>query len=140
MHGGVQGFYEMDSAMGSMRFGVFMPSRSLLARVPALYFLAGLECNEETFATKSGAQRIAQELGMAIVTCDTSPRTSRIPGDDASWDFGIGAGFYVDATQAPWSAAYRMETHGIMAMPVIGDDDRLVGVVHLHDLLRARVA
>ena len=108
---GTQGFYEHDSAAcaGPMRFGVFMPKSKV--RVPALYFLAGLECSEETFAIKAGAQRIAQELGVAIVTSDTSPRQARFPGDDTSWDFGQGAGYYVDATEAPWSSAYRMETY-----------------------------
>ncbi len=109
--GGVQGFYEHDSiaCAGPMRFGVFMPTSSV--PVPALYFLAGLECNHETFASKAGAQRGAQELKLAVVTCDTSPRAARFPGDDASWDFGQGAGFYVDATRAPWSSAYRMASY-----------------------------
>ncbi len=110
--GGTQGFYEHDSALGTMRFGVFMPGAARGgARVPSLTYLAGLECNEETFAIKAGAQRTAAALGLALVTPDTSPRTRRIPGDDASWDFGLGAGFYVDATEAPWSDAYRMETY-----------------------------
>ena len=60
---------------------------------------------------KAGAQRVAAELGLALVTCDTSPRSARFPGDDESWDFGQGAGFYLDATQAPWSSAYRMKTY-----------------------------
>src|SRR6476659_2525966 len=79
--------------------------------VPAVYYLAGLTCTEETFAMKGGGQRLAAELGLAVVTCDTSPRHARFPGDDADWDFGLGAGFYLDATQKPWSDAYRMETH-----------------------------
>ena len=70
----------------------------------------GSTCTEETFAIKAGAQRVAAELGLVLVTCDTSPRAARYPGDDADWDFGQGAGFYVDATQAPWRAAYRMDT------------------------------
>ncbi|HUS32837.1 MAG TPA: S-formylglutathione hydrolase, partial [Kofleriaceae bacterium] len=109
--GGTQGFYEIDSAAcgGPMRFGVYIPPNAKAA--PALYYLAGLTCTEETFAMKAGAQRVASELGLAIVTCDTSPRHARFPGDDADWDFGLGAGFYLDATQAPWSAAYKMETH-----------------------------
>jgi S-formylglutathione hydrolase len=112
--GGVQGFYEHESTAcaGPMRFAVYLPPRALAGeRVPALYFLAGLSCTEETFVIKAGAQRIASELGLAIVTCDTSPRAARFPGDDAHWDFGLGAGFYLDATAAPWSAAYRMETY-----------------------------
>lgn len=112
--GGVQGFYEHPSASvgGPMRFGVYLPPKALKGeRVPAVYFLAGLTCTEETFAAKAGAQRVAAELGVALVTCDTSPRHARHPGDDAAWDFGQGAGFYVDATEAPWSGAYRMYSY-----------------------------
>lgn len=111
---GVQGFYEHPSATvgGAMRFAVYLPPKALKGeRVPAVYFLAGLTCTEETFAAKAGAQRVAAELGLAIVTCDTSPRHARYPGDDGSWDFGQGAGFYVDATQAPWSESYRMYSY-----------------------------
>jgi S-formylglutathione hydrolase len=112
--GGVQGFYEhaSEACAGPMRVGVFLPPQALAgARVPAVYFLAGLTCTEETFALKAGAQRVAAALGLALITPDTSPRTHRVAGDDASWDFGLGAGFYLDATQAPWSAAYRMERY-----------------------------
>ena len=119
--GGVQGFYRHGSAAtgGAMRFSVFAPEASRRAPVPALYFLAGLECTEQTFAMKAGAQRAAASLGLALVTCDTSPRSARYPGDDASWDFGLGAGFYVDATQAPWSATYRMETYVTRELPAL---------------------
>jgi S-formylglutathione hydrolase len=112
--GGVQGFYEHASAAvgGPMRLGVYLPPKALKGeRVAAVYFLAGLTCTEETFAMKAGAQRVAAELGLALVTCDTSPRHARLPGDDASWDFGQGAGFYVDATEAPWSGAYQMYSY-----------------------------
>ena len=103
--GGVQGFYEHESKTvgGPMRFAVYLPPAAASHAVPALYYLAGLTCNEETFVIKAGAQRIAAELGLAIVTCDTSPRHARFPGDDESWDFGVAAGFYLDATEAPWS-------------------------------------
>jgi S-formylglutathione hydrolase len=95
-----------------MRFSVFLPPVAVAGeRVPALYYLAGLTCTEEHLPTKGGAQALAAELGLALVACDTSPRATRYPGDDASWDFGLGAGFYLDATEAPWSASYRMETH-----------------------------
>lgn len=106
--GGVQTFWEHSSreCAGPMRFAAYLPPRAIAGeRVPALYFLAGLTCTEETFVAKAGAQRVAAELGLALITCDTSPRASRFPGDDASWDFGLGAGFYVDATSAPWSSA-----------------------------------
>jgi S-formylglutathione hydrolase len=79
--------------------------------VPALIYLAGLTCNEETFMTKAGAQRLAAELGLALVAPDTSPRGAKVPGEADSWDFGVGAGFYLDATQAPWSRHYRMESY-----------------------------
>lgn len=109
---GVQGFYEHASQAcdAPMRFAVYRPPAALAdsgARLPALYYLAGLTCNEETFAIKAGAQRVAAELGIVLVAPDTSPRV-RLPGDDEHWDFGIAAGFYVDATRAPWSAHYRM--------------------------------
>ena len=95
---GKQGFYEHTSALcgGPMRFGVYLPPQALRGeRVPVLYYLAGLTCTEETFAIKAGAQRYAAERGLALVTCDTSPRAVRFPGDDAAWDFGLGAGFYL---------------------------------------------
>ncbi|HET6336763.1 MAG TPA: S-formylglutathione hydrolase, partial [Polyangiales bacterium] len=111
---GVQGFYEHESKLcaGPMKFSVYQPPAALRgARVPVLYYLAGLTCTEETFMIKAGAQRFAAALDLMLVTCDTSPRAARFPGDDASWDFGQGAGFYVDATQAPWSSAYRMRSY-----------------------------
>ncbi len=94
-----------------MRFGAYLPPQAERALVPAVYFLAGLTCTEETFAHKAGAQRAAATLGLALITCDTSPRHARVAGDDASWDFGQGAGFYVDATRAPWSESYKMYTY-----------------------------
>lgn len=111
--GGRQGFYSMESAAcaGEMRFSVFVPPAAQNgAKVPTLYYLAGLTCTEETFMIKAGAQQKAAELGLMLVTMDTSPRGARFPGDDAAWDFGLGAGFYLDATVAPWAQAYRMKT------------------------------
>jgi S-formylglutathione hydrolase len=111
---GVQGFYEHESALcgGAMRFSVYQPPAAIGGkRVPVLYYLAGLTCSEETFMIKAGAQRLAAALDLVLVTCDTSPRAARFAGDDASWDFGQGAGFYVDATEAPWSSAYRMRSY-----------------------------
>jgi S-formylglutathione hydrolase len=117
--GGVQGFYRHASAAagGPMRFGVFVPGQPTRAPRPALYYLAGLECNEQTFAIKAGAQRAAAQLGLVLVTCDTSPRAARYPGDDASWDFGQSASFYVDAVEEPWRQAYRMETYVTQELP-----------------------
>lgn len=110
--GGVQGFYRHDSAeIGlPMKFGVFVPPQAAQGPVPVLFFLAGLTCTEETFAIKAGAQRVAAELGLMIVTPDTSPRDTGIEGASAAWDFGHGAGFYLDATEAPWSKHFRMES------------------------------
>ena len=110
--GGVQGFYRhASSEIGlPMRFGVFLPPQAEHGPVPVLFYLAGLTCTEETFAIKAGAQRVAAELGLAIVTPDTSPRDTGIDGASAAWDFGHGAGFYLDATQAPWSHHFRMES------------------------------
>ncbi len=76
--------------------------------VPALYWLSGLTCTEDNFSVKAGAQRYAAELGLALIIPDTSPRGVNIPGEDAAMDVGTGAGFYVNATQAPWAAHYRM--------------------------------
>lgn len=120
--GGRVGFYERESAAcaGPMRYSVFLPPAALgpnAKRVPALYYLAGLTCSEEHLPTKGGALALAAELGLALVACDTSPRAKRYPGDDASWDFGQGAGFYVDATEAPWSESYKMETHVATELP-----------------------
>lgn len=112
--GGMQGFYEHESVecVGPMRFSVYLPPRALAdEEVPAVYFLAGLTCTEETFMIKAGAQRVASALGLALVTCDTSPRAARFTGDADDWDFGQGAGFYVDAVERPWSSAYRMYSY-----------------------------
>ena len=111
--GGSQRFYQHDSReIGlPMRFSVFLPPQAAQGPVPAVMYLAGLTCNEETFMTKAGAQRVAAELGLALIAPDTSPRGANLPGEADSWDFGVGAGFYLDATQAPWSSHYRMESY-----------------------------
>ena len=121
--GGVQGLYRHASreCASPMRFSVFRPPQAASARVPVLYYLAGLTCTEETFMIKAGAQRLAARLGLMLVAPDTSPREPRLPGDDENWDFGLGAGFYVDATAAPWSAHYRMYSYVTAELPeVIG--------------------
>ena len=117
--GGVVGFYRHDAVTTAcaMRFSVFAPPQAQQSRVPVLYYLAGLTCTEETFMMKAGAQRIAAELGLMLVAPDTSPRGVKIPGDTDSWDFGVGAGFYVDATEAPWSAHYRMYSYVTEELP-----------------------
>lgn len=111
--GGTQGVYSHDSSETgtTMRFGVYLPPAAEKGPVPVLFFLSGLTCTEENFIVKSGAQRAAAALGIAIVTPDTSPRGLNYPDDAASYDFGVGAGFYVDATEAPWSSGYRMYSY-----------------------------
>ncbi len=111
--GGMQRFYQHHSTeIGlPMRFSVYLPPRAAQDSVPALMYLAGLTCTEETFMIKAGAQRIAAELGLALIAPDTSPRGAGIAGETESWDFGVGAGFYLDATEAPWSTRYRMESY-----------------------------
>lgn len=113
-HGGVQRFYRHDStAIGlPMRFSVYLPPQAQGgAKVPVLFYLAGLTCTEETFMIKAGAQRFAAEHGLMLVAPDTSPRDAGLPGEDDAWDFGVGAGFYVDATEAPWHKHWRMESY-----------------------------
>lgn len=116
---GTQRFYSHESREcgTEMRLSVFVPPQAEQRAVPVLYYLAGLTCTEETFMIKAGAQRLAAELGLMLVAPDTSPRKVRSPGDDASWDFGLGAGFYVDATQAPWSQHYRMYSYVTRELP-----------------------
>ena len=121
--GGVQGYYRHASAecRTPMRFSVFRPPQARRGRVPVVYYLAGLTCTEETFPIKAGAQRVAAELGLVLVTLDTSPRGVSLPGDSDHWDFGVGAGFYVDATQAPWSASYKMYSYVVDELPSVID-------------------
>jgi S-formylglutathione hydrolase len=119
--GGVQGFYRHESKAvgGAMRFAVYKPPQADKGKVPVVTYLAGLTCTEETFTIKAGAQRVAAELGLMLVMPDTSPRATRHPGDDASWDFGQGAGFYVDATAEPWRANYRMYSYVTEELPAL---------------------
>ena len=119
--GGRQGFYSHQSSACSapMRFSVFVPPHSAGARLPALYYLSGLTCNEEVFAIKAGAQRLAAELGLVLVAPDTSPRKTSIKGATDDWDFGEGAGFYVDATRAPWSDHFRMYSYVTQELPAV---------------------
>ena len=134
--GGRQCFHRHDSAQVGlpMRFAVYLPPQAAgeqpvaaadgaqpaatgqggeaagSGRLPLVVFLAGLTCTEETFAMKAGAQRAAAELGLALLMPDTSPRGAGVPGEADAWDFGVGAGFYLDATEAPWSRHWRMES------------------------------
>jgi S-formylglutathione hydrolase len=119
--GGVQGFYRhVSSVIGlPMQFSVFRPPQAQCTGA-ALVYLAGLTCSEETFPIKAGAQRVAAELGLTLIAPDTSPRRTGIEGEDAEWDFGSGAGFYLDAIQAPWSAHFRMESYVVDELLGIG--------------------
>ena len=135
--GGVQRFYAHDSReIGlPMRFSVFLPPQAAQGKVPALLYLAGLTCNEETFMAKAGAQRVAAELGVALIAPDTSPRGAQVPGESDAWDFGVAAGFYLDATRAPWATHYRMESYltqellplVIDTLPLLGDQIGIFG-------------
>lgn len=110
-HGGRLSYYSHHSAetKTSMRFTLFMPPQ-VTGPVPYIIFLSGLTCTEENFTVKAGAYKYATELGVAVIAPDTSPRGPGVPNDDA-YDLGQGAGFYLDATQDPWSANFRMESY-----------------------------
>ncbi len=94
-----------------MRFSVFLPPATEAGKVPAVTFLSGLTCTYENFTTKAGAYKMAAELGLAIIAPDTSPRGDDVPDDADSYDFGKGAGFYINATQMPWAKHYKMEDY-----------------------------
>ena len=122
--GGLQCVYAhaAETTGCDMRFGVFLPPQATSRTVPVLYWLSGLTCTEENFIVKAGAQRVAAELGLAIVVPDTSPRGLGIPGEADSYDFGLGAGFYVDATEAPWSRGYRMYSYVTNELPALVEE------------------
>lgn len=117
--GGVQGVYRHESkeTSTSMQFSVFIPENADGKPMPVLWFLSGLTCTEENFTVKSGVQRWASERGMVVVAPDTSPRGAGIAGEDDDYDFGTGAGFYVDSTQEPWSQNYRMYSYITKELP-----------------------
>jgi len=120
--GGVQSVYahESEACACEMRFAVFTPQQAEAERRPVLYWLSGLTCTEENFIIKSGAQRVAAELGLVIVAPDTSPRGEGVPDDaEGAYDFGLGAGFYLDATEPPWSAHYKMYSYVTEELPAL---------------------
>jgi len=121
--GGTVGFYKHRSVVNdcTMKFSVFTPPQAERGTVPVVYYLAGLTCTEETFMIKAGAQRRAAELGLMLIAPDTSPRGVPIPGDSDASDFGVGAGFYVDATQEPWARHYRMYSYVTSELPALID-------------------
>ncbi len=130
--GGKQRFYRHHStAIGlPMRFSVFIPPAATGTKLPAMMYLAGLTCNEETFMTKAGAQRVAAQQGLMLIAPDTSPRGANVAGESESWDFGASAGFYLDATQAPGRQHYRMDSYitelrALVVAELAADPDRI---------------
>ncbi|MEO6800652.1 MAG: S-formylglutathione hydrolase [Rhodanobacter sp.] len=121
LHGGVQGFYRhlSQACGGPMRFAVYQPPLAANQACPVLYFLAGLTCTEETATIKAGAQRLAAKLGLVLVMPDTSPRDTGFDGATGDWEFGEGAGFYLDATQSPWSSRFNMYTYVTEELPAL---------------------
>jgi S-formylglutathione hydrolase len=134
--GGLQGFYRHQSeATGTpMRFAVYVPPQAQAGPVPVIWFLSGLTCTEENFTVKAGAQRVAAKLGVMLVAPDTSPRGPEVPGDPSgAYDFGLGAGFYLDATEAPYAANYRMYSYLVRELP------RVVAAKFRADLARQSI-
>ncbi|MEZ5571322.1 MAG: S-formylglutathione hydrolase [Halioglobus sp.] len=114
-------FSHMSTSLDcTMNFSVYLPPAAEQRPVPVLYWLSGLTCTDENFVHKAGAQQHAAQHGIAIVAPDTSPRGDGVPDDaDAAYDFGLGAGFYVNATQAPWSSHYRMYDYVVKELPTL---------------------
>lgn len=114
-------FRHASSALGCpMVFSVYLPPQAEVDKVPVLWWLSGLTCTDQNFVTKAGAQQTAAETGVAVIAPDTSPRGEGVPGDpDGAWDFGLGAGFYVNATEAPWSRHYRMYDYIATELPAL---------------------
>lgn len=121
--GGAQEVYvhHSHSCVCDMKFAVYIPPHaSAKKKHPVLYWLSGLTCTEENFVTKSGFQRVASELGLIVVAPDTSPRGDGVPDDaDGAYDFGLGAGFYLDATQGPWAKNYNMYSYIACELPAL---------------------
>lgn len=120
MFGGHQSQYKhfSDACQCEMTFSIYLPPQADSAAVPVLYWLSGLTCTDENFVAKAGAQRIAALLGMAIIMPDTSPRGEHVSDDpDGAWDFGLGAGFYVNATEAPYGQHYKMYDYIVTELP-----------------------
>ncbi|WP_417533822.1 S-formylglutathione hydrolase [Marinobacterium stanieri] len=118
--GWLKRYKHLSPATGTeMVFAIYLPPQAQTQPVPVLYWLSGLTCTDENFMQKAGAQRIAAELGIAIVAPDTSPRGTDLPGEHDSYDFGSAAGFYVNATQEPWSAHYNMYDYVTAELPAL---------------------
>jgi len=121
--GGELAFYShpSETCRCDMRFAVFLPPQAEQGPVPVLYWLSGLTCTEENFMTKAAAWRDAAEHGIALVAPDTSPRGTDLPGEHDDWDFGSGAGFYLEATRKPWSDHYHMYDYVVVELPALID-------------------
>lgn len=119
--GGMQGVYShtSEAVSGEMEFSVFVPPQAEHGPLPVLYYLSGLTCSQDNVTTKGGFQKYAVELGVIIVCPDTSPRSSAYSGEDDDYDFGSGAGFYLDASLSPWSASYRMYSYIVEELPEV---------------------
>lgn len=117
--GGWQNVYRHRSEVldCEMNFAVYLPPQAEHQPCPVIYWLSGLTCTEQNFITKAGAQQYAAHHGLIVVAPDTSPRGCDLPGEDDSWDFGTGAGFYVNATQPPWAKHYRMYDYVVSELP-----------------------
>ncbi|XP_075236228.1 S-formylglutathione hydrolase-like isoform X1 [Lycorma delicatula] len=111
--------HESSELKCKMQFSVYIPPQVDTNKVPVIYWLSGLECTEQNFPQKAGAQRIASELGILIVCPDTSPRGCNIDGENDSWDFGTGAGFYLNASREPWNKNYRMYSYVTAELPAV---------------------
>lgn len=111
--------HKSDAVKGAMTFSIYLPPQANYTKVPVLYWLSGLTCTDENFMQKAGAQAVASELGIAIVCPDTSPRGTNYPGEHDSYDFGSGAGFYVNATVEPYAKTYRMYDYVVQELPDI---------------------
>ncbi len=113
-YAGTQFVYEFDSKAlkGPTRIGLYVPDLAADKALPTLVWLSGLTCTEDNFVAKAGAQRVASQLGVIVIAPDTSPRGETVPDDpEGAWDFGLGAGFYVNATQEPWAEHYQMRSY-----------------------------
>lgn len=111
--------HQSEETKTEMTFGVYLPPQAESGKCPVVYYLSGLTCTEQNFVTKAGAQKAASELGLILVAPDTSPRGANIEGEEESWDFGTGAGFYVDATEEKWKNNYRMYSYVTKELPAI---------------------
>ena len=127
-----------SSTKTEMIFAIYLPPQAQNQSVPVLYWLSGLTCTDENFMQKAGAQRLAAELGLAIVCPDTSPRGTDFAGEHESYDFGSGAGFYINATEAPWAENYRMHDYVVKELPTfieahfpVTDQRAILSLIHI---------